>query len=184
MKEITASKRLIFRELIEKDVEDIYELDSDPEVHRYLGNHPIESREEALDIILHVRKQYKDKGVGRWAMVHKISGECIGWCGFKVESRNWKSGEYYDLGYRLKQKHWRKGYGFEAANCCLKYGFQQMELNEICAAADIDHKGSNRIIQKLGLQWVKTFEYDQSVQNWYELEKKDWINQQEITINH
>lgn len=172
---ILSSERLLFRELVENDKADIFELDADPEVHRYLGNHPINSMEEASNTIQHVRRQYIENGIGRWALEVKASGECIGWCGYKIENREWKTGPYMDLGYRLKRKHWGKGYGFEAASCCLTYGFEQMELKEICAAADIDNRASNRIIQKLGLEWKKTFEFDGSTCNWYELNRKDWL---------
>jgi ribosomal-protein-alanine N-acetyltransferase len=171
---LLSSRRLGFRELLEKDVQDIYQLDSDPEVHRYLGNHPIHSLDEAARIIQKVRKQYDEHGVGRWAVIDKQTGECLGWCGFKVESQEWKEGKYIDLGYRFKAKHWGKGYGFEAALACLHYGFEQMALKEICAAAHVDNQGSNRIIQKLGLQWKKTFEFDGSMHNWYELSRLQW----------
>ena len=35
------TERLILREILPTDVEGLFELDSDPEVHRYLGNKPV-----------------------------------------------------------------------------------------------------------------------------------------------
>ena len=170
-----SSERLYFRDLQESDVNDIFELDADPEVHRYLGNRPIGTKEEALKTILHVKKQYEDKGIGRWAIVEKRSGECIGWCGFKLENRDWKEGEYYDLGYRLKRRHWGKAYGTEAAGYCLEYGFINLGLKEICAAAHVDNLRSNNILQKLHFQIIKVFEFDDSLHNWYELSRRKFM---------
>ena len=34
--------RLLLRNIVEEDAEGLFELDADPLVHRYLGNHPFE----------------------------------------------------------------------------------------------------------------------------------------------
>lgn len=51
---------LILRELRPEDAAAIFELDSNAQVHRYLGNNPIHSLEQAEKIIALVRQQYAD----------------------------------------------------------------------------------------------------------------------------
>lgn len=163
------SNRLILRNIEIEDADDLFLMDSDPEVHHYLGNHPVKTLKESKDMIDSIQTQYRLHGIGRWALVIKSSGEFAGWYGLKLEERPWKSGKYYDLGYRLKRKFWGQGIASEAARCTLTYGLEEMNLKEICAAAHIENIASNKIIDKLGFQFIKNFDFDGSTHNWYEL---------------
>ena len=73
--------RLILREITADDAPAMFDLDSDPEVHRYLGNHPVLHIREIETIITHIRRQYAENGIGRWAVVDKETGEFAGWSG-------------------------------------------------------------------------------------------------------
>ena len=59
MKIFAETDRILLREIVMDDAVAIFEMDADPEVHRYLGNSPIESMDEAVSYILFVRKQYE-----------------------------------------------------------------------------------------------------------------------------
>jgi ribosomal-protein-alanine N-acetyltransferase len=168
--------RFIIRDIEETDVQGIYDLDSNPAVHEYLGKKPIQTIQEAERIIAHVRAQYVKNGIGRWAIEDKESGDFIGWTGLKREDVLRPGFSYYDLGYRLRQKYWGKGIASESAIECLSYGFEKMNLNEIGAAADVHHVASNRILSKIGMNLIEVFEYDGDPTNWYNLTKVDWVN--------
>ena len=71
MKIFIETKRLILREILPTDVDGLFELDSDPEVHKYIGNKPIKDKNQIIDIINFIRQQYKDNGIGRWAIIDK-----------------------------------------------------------------------------------------------------------------
>ena len=73
----TETSRFSLREFRESDVEDFFELDSDPEVHRFLGNKPVKTRDEVTEKILLVRRQYEEFGIGRWAVVDKETTEAV-----------------------------------------------------------------------------------------------------------
>lgn len=174
MKIFIETERLLLREIVETDAAGFFELDSDPAVHRYLGNKPVKTLEECQRIIQHVRKQYVENGIGRWAIVDKITQDFIGWSGLKYEKNLREGIYYYDLGYRLKKKYWGKGIATETAKAALRYGFQQLNLPEICAAAHLENIASNTILKKIGLAFVETFEYEGAVHNWYKLDKPSW----------
>ncbi|TNE54711.1 MAG: N-acetyltransferase [Bacteroidetes bacterium] len=159
--------RFYLRKFLEEDATDLFELDSDPEVHRFLGNNPVTSIEQCQKVIQMVQKQYEDFGIGRWAVIDKETGEHLGWSGLKYE-RELRDFPYYDLGYRLKRKHWGKGIATETAKAALRYGFETMGLEKIHAAADVEHQVSNHVLQKVGMKWVEQFDYDGPC-NWYEL---------------
>ena len=65
MKIITETERLIIREILPTDINEMFELHSDPEVHIYLGNETITSKEKMVEGINFIRQQYLDYGVGR-----------------------------------------------------------------------------------------------------------------------
>ena len=96
------TERLILRELLPTDDEAMFELDSNPEVHKYLGNNPVRNIEECRTTIELVRKQYIENGIGRFAMIEKSSGNFTGWTGLKfikVPINNHIN--FYEVGYRL-----------------------------------------------------------------------------------
>jgi len=169
------TKRLIIRDIIPEDVNGIFELDSDPDVHIYLGNKPIETIEEAKACIDFVRKQYEENGIGRWAVVEKESQEFIGWTGFKLIT-SWINNktQYYDLGYRFIKRAWGRGYATESAVASLDYGFNELRQEEICAMADVNHLVSNKILQNLGMSKMNICDYDGTPHHPYSLTKEQW----------
>ncbi|MEN8250852.1 MAG: GNAT family N-acetyltransferase [Bacteroidota bacterium] len=170
--------RLIIRDIEKYDAQGMFELDSDPDVHTYIGNETIKTLDEAKSIIDNIRKQYVKYGIGRWAIVEKSTDEFIGWTGLKYEQELREDRYYYDLGYRLKKKYWGKGIGTETAIESLKFGFTKLGLDEIDGAAHIDNIASNKILKKVGLRFIETFKFDGSQLNWYELKKSEWLDHQ------
>jgi len=163
--------RFILREFLESDTEGLFEVDSDPEVNRYLGNKPVKNKEETLNIIKFIRQQYIDNGIGRWAIIDKNTGEFIGWTGLKwiTEPINNKK-HYYDLGYRLNQKYWGKGIASETAFASLEYAFNVLKTDKVIGIAHYENTASNRILQKVGMKFIESFELDGTKHNWYEID--------------
>jgi RimJ/RimL family protein N-acetyltransferase len=164
------TKRLILRPVTEADAQDFFELDSNPEVHRFLGNKPVKTIAESESMITGILEQYKKFNLGRLAVILKDTNEFIGWSGLKYEQNLRKEFNYYDLGYRFKQQYWGKSYATETALASLCYGFKDLKLQEINAAADIDHIASNTILKKIGMQPSGTFEYEDDLCNWYSIQ--------------
>ena len=135
-----------------EDVDGFFEMDSNPKVHTYLGNKPLKSIKESKDMIEMVRQQYIDRGIGRWTMIEKATNSFVGWTGFQyfIETINGHT-NYYDLGYRLPEKHWGKGFATESAKACIQYGFEKMNLENIYAVAAIGNTGSINVLEKSGL---------------------------------
>ncbi|WP_340156645.1 GNAT family N-acetyltransferase [uncultured Winogradskyella sp.] len=167
------TKCLILRPITKDDAQDFFELDSNPKVHLFLGNKPVKTIEESEAMIANILEQYKTNGLGRLAIIEKLTNKFIGWAGLKYEENLRKEFNYYDLGYRLKEQFWGKGYATEAAFASLEYGFKDLKLKEIGAAADINHIASNTILKKIGLQPSGTFTYEDTLCNWYLLQNPD-----------
>ncbi|MFZ4057003.1 MAG: GNAT family N-acetyltransferase [Ferruginibacter sp.] len=173
------TERLILREILLTDIEGMFELDSDPEVHQYLGNQPVTDKEKMKEVILFVQQQYKENGIGRWAVIEKSSNKFLGWSGLKlVKEMTNNQINYYDLGYRLIRKYWGKGYATESAKAAMDYGFEHLQFNELFAMAHINNTASNKVLQKLGLQHQNSFLYDNAMHHWYAIHKNEWANGQ------
>lgn len=180
MRKAIETKRLVFRPIIASDLQGMFELDSDPEVHRYLGKKPIQTVEDAKSVIKYIHSQYEKDGIGRWAVIDKSTNEFVGWAGIKYEREVRDEMDYYDLGYRLKKKFWGRGIATEAAKVFLDFGFSEMQLNIMYAGAHIDNIASNKVLQKTGFKYLETFEYDGESHHWYSIDKADW---QELKMN-
>jgi len=116
--------RLILREILDSDEDAFFEMDADPEVHKYLGNHPVKTKDEIKAAIKFIRQQYIDNGIGRWALIEKSTGEFVGWGGIKLIKETMNNHvNFYDVGYRLLKKHLKKGYATESAKASIKYVF-------------------------------------------------------------
>lgn len=134
----------------------MYELDSDPKVHSYLGNKPVTNKQEVVDIINFIRQQYTYNGIGRWAIIDKKTNSFMGWAGLKlITNETNRHNNYYDLGYRLIKKYWGQGIATEAAIATLQYAFEKLNTNEVYAIADFKNIGSNKILTKIGFTFYR-----------------------------
>lgn len=174
MEIFAATNRLILRELIPADAPGMFELDADKDVHLYLDK-PISSIEEARESIRFIRQQYRENGIGRWAVIEKESNRFIGWAGLKLvkEVTNHQV-NYYDLGYRFIKKYWGKGYATEAAIASLDYGFNTLKAGNIFAMTDVNNLASVRVLEKAGLKFVTTFEDNGEPANWFQISRQEW----------
>lgn len=169
--------RLILRELDFTDENDLFEMDSDPDVHLYIENKPVKSIHEIQQAIKTLKKEYEDNGIARWAVVDKLTNECVGWSGLKYFKEQLNNhNHFYELGYRFKKKHWGKGYATESSSAVLNYGFENLKMNEIFAITDPKNNNSKNVLKKLGFEYKETFDYDGDPTDWFELKKNTWQN--------
>lgn len=167
---ILETERLILREMLPSDAEALFEMDSNPNVHKYLWNKPLTSIDGVYQYIEMVKNQYLENNIGRFVVVLKKTNELIGWAGLKynTEMINNKI-HFYDIGYRLNEKFWGKGYASEASFAWLDYGFNVIKIKVMEAAAHTDNIASNRILQKIGLKMTEQYMENGVSWNWYEL---------------
>jgi [ribosomal protein S5]-alanine N-acetyltransferase len=166
------TERLLLRELLPSDDTGIFELDSDAEVQRYLGNKPIKEIWEARQMIAFIRGQYKENGIGRWAVVEKESNNFVGWAGLKlVKDQTNNHINFHDLGYRLLRKYWGKGYATEAASASLNYGFEHLGLKQVYGMCDVGNVASRKVLEKVGLKFIETFDLHGVPHYWFKISK-------------
>ncbi|MGC6432032.1 MAG: GNAT family N-acetyltransferase [Jejuia sp.] len=167
------TERLILRELRLTDLDGMFELDSNAEVHRYLGNKPVKTKTESLEILKSVIHQYENRGIGRWAAIEKASGDFIGWSGIRLNTEFNMNGftKYYDVGYRLIPRYWGKGYATESGKAAVDYVFNTLKLPRIYATTEIGNQASHNALLKIGLTYLNDFyfEPEQLQLRWYKM---------------
>jgi len=168
MKILFETERLYLREILPTDDEGMFEMDSDAEVYKFLGRKPIRDIGQSKKMIKSIREQYKNNGIGRWAIVEKESGRFIGWTGFKLEKENYNGHKkFYDLRFRLLRKFWGKGYITEATLAAIEYAFTVLKLPEICSMTLVSNLKSQRVLEKLGFKLVENFNFQGDDITWY-----------------
>lgn len=180
------TERLILRRFTPADADLLVELDSDPEVMRYLSGGPATPREEIENDILPAWLRYYERGdrYGFWAAIEKGSGDFIGWFHFRPLGD--APADEPELGYRLLRTAWGKGYGTEGSRALINKGFTEFGVRRVVASTYEDNIGSRRVMEKCGLTFVRTFKYNAADPSdiWekddveYALTREDWERRQ------
>ena len=172
MRFLIETKRLIMRDLLPTDDAGMFLLDSDPDVHRYIGRKPVKTIEESREVIRIIRQQYETNGIGRWAVTEKETGTFIGWSGLKLitEPINGRS-NYLDLGYRFIKQYWGKGYAKETAIASAAYAWDIRKATELCGIVHIHNAASRRTLESAGLRYAAHFDFNGEPYEWYEAKR-------------
>lgn len=138
--------RLWLRRFTLEDAPEFFVLNSNPDVVRYVGERPLATVEEAVEVLkrapLH---DYSTWGYGRLAVIEKQSQRLIGFCGLKYLSDI----DEVDLGYRLLPEFWGKGLASEASKAVLAHGREVLNQRNIIGLVDPENRASAHVLQKL-----------------------------------
>lgn len=159
MEQILQTQRLFLRQFSnnETDALLLLNLNSRPEVLRYLHEPVLVDVAHAKEILNNIiLPQYEDN-LGRWAVHLKANNEFIGWCGLKYRPER----DEIDLGYRFLPAAWGNGYATESAKACLQYGFETLKLEKINACAHVENTASLAILKKIGMEYTHDEEIDE-----------------------
>jgi len=167
MNVLLETDRLILRPFTLDDAEAMFIMDSNPNVHKYLWNKPVQDITEIYPVIESLQKQYAANKIGRFATFLKEDGQFIGWTGIKFINDHIENGNtnFYDYGYRLDERFWNKGYATEATKFWLEYGFNEMKIQEMNAYTHTQNGASNHILSKCGMQFIEEYTAEDGI-NW------------------
>ena len=173
------TKRTFLRPLTIEDAKHFYNLNLDIEVLRFTGDRAFQSVDEAKAFLSNY-DQYEKYGVGRLAVIDKESREFMGWCGLKFSP----DVNEYDIGFRFFKSFWNQGFATETALKCLEFGFRDLHLEEIVGRAMANNKTSIKVLEKLGMTFKKTFDFDREKGVIYSIRKEDFIKKSPKTQLH
>ncbi|ETW98497.1 MAG: hypothetical protein ETSY1_18515 [Candidatus Entotheonella factor] len=152
MEVILETHRLYLRRLTQSDAQHLFDLDSDPEVMRYMRARPCQSLKDAQAQLQRYLDEYQSLGISRWAVIGKSDEAFVGLCGLRL----WPGQAVPDLGYRLHSPYWGCGYATEAAGAVLHFALHGLGYAQVGAVVIQGNLGSIRVLEKIGMQYVKT----------------------------
>jgi RimJ/RimL family protein N-acetyltransferase len=151
------TERLILRRFTENDADALFELYDDPAVMKYLNGGRPADRTEIVTLDLPAFLGYYERfpGYGFWAAIEKRTGDFLGWFHFRPRPED--PVDEPELGYRLHQSAWGKGYGTEGSVALLAKGFTELGVRRVTAGTMVVNQRSRRVLEKLGMTLVRTY---------------------------
>ncbi len=159
---------MVLRPLVESDLDDLFEFQSDPDTVRYIP-WPARTMEQVREAFLkyHAIPDFKNDGdtaLLGWEL--KESGKVIGQSNFTLESIKHQKGV---IGYVVHPKLAGQGLAFEATSELIEYVFRTFEVRRLTATIDPRNLKSVALIERLGFRLEGTFLEDEFL-------KEEWVD--------
>lgn len=139
--------RLSLRPIAVEDVDLLVDLDSDPEVMRYLTGRA-STRQE-------VEHEIRQRLGSRWVAFDRVTGDFIGWFGLVPGDEG-----SYDLGYRVARRWWGKGLASEGTQALIDAAFGRLGAQRLTAQTMAVNRRSRGVMERCGMQLLRTFQLD------------------------
>ena len=184
---VLETARLRLRRFTAADLDRLVELDSDPEVMRWISYGVPTPRERyEREILPRWFAQYEaTPQLGYWAAETRDDGRFVGW--FHLRPDRIDAGEQ-EIGYRLRRAAWGRGYATELGRALVAHGFERVGAPVISARALRDNAASRRVMEKCGLSHERDFTWPPEVLPGrtageragvkYALSRETWLRQQ------
>ena len=141
---ILETERLILREFTTDDVDNLVELDGDPDVMLYINGGRATPREEIATDYLPAFLAYYERGRAFLGWFHYRPGEGC-------------ADDEPELGYRFRKSAWGKGYASEGSIALINRGFAEFDVRRVVASTMVVNTGSRRVMEKAGMRLIRTF---------------------------
>jgi RimJ/RimL family protein N-acetyltransferase len=163
------TERLIIRPMSVDDAVFIFDLYNRPKFIEFIGDRSIKTIGDAEDYIKNrFLPQFEKLGFGNYLVITKEGNHKIGGVGiFEREGL-----DIVDIGFSLLEEFEGKGYAYEAAVKVKSIGMDDFGLKKISAITSKDNFSSQKLIEKLGLKFIKhvTLPNDEEELMYYETE--------------
>ncbi len=143
------SDRLLLRPWRDDDREPFAAMGQDPAVMEYLLGPMDRAASDAM--VGRIQAHMAEHGFGWWAV--ELPGACpfIGFVGLAHVTFEAPFTPAVEVGWRLAQAHWGRGYATEAARLAIGHGFQRLGLSEIVAFTVPANRRSQAVMARLGM---------------------------------
>ena len=150
-----STPHFIIQQFTTNDSEAFYLLNSNEAVVRFIR--PIKNRQECDEFLQENINLYKTGSViGRYAVIEKISGNCIGTLSFLYLT----AVDGYHIGYALMPNFWGKGFAQELVKFGTVYFFMQTNKQVLFAITQTENTASQNALLKNGFLFKSTSKED------------------------
>jgi RimJ/RimL family protein N-acetyltransferase len=141
---------LRLRQWLPADREPFAALNADPRVVEFFPTTWDRSASDAM--ANRCESLIAERGWGFWAAELKEESRFIGFVGLHVPAPELPFSPCVEIGWRLAFQYWGKGLATEAAQGCLRIGFEQLDLPEIVSFTTVGNTRSRAVMERLGMQ--------------------------------
>jgi [ribosomal protein S5]-alanine N-acetyltransferase len=139
------SDRLLLRQITNDDVQEVFELRSDPEMMKYIPRPLLTHRDEALAHIKMITDKIENNEGINWAVTLKGNKKLLGVFGlYRIQWEHFRA----EIGYMLLPEYQGKGITTEAISLLIDYGFNEMKMHSLEAVIDPRNTASARVLEK------------------------------------
>jgi RimJ/RimL family protein N-acetyltransferase len=150
------TERLVLRPWRRSDRESFAALNADPVVMEHFQG--TMSAAQTDDFVDRIEACWAERGWGLWAVEVDGVAPFVGYVGlWPAEDVN---GSICEVGWRLAHEHWGHGYAPEAAREVLRFGFEEVGLDEIVSFTSVGNRNSQRVMEKIGLRRDPAGDFD------------------------
>jgi RimJ/RimL family protein N-acetyltransferase len=147
--------RLLLCRLTAAHLPDLVELDSDPEVMRFISGGEPNSRERYESELLPRMLAWNDEPYGFLAAYE--ADAFVGW--FHLRPTVAPGETMLELGYRLRRAAWGRGLATEGGRALVRYAFGELAQPAVDACADPRNAASIHVMEKCGMRYAGRFEH-------------------------
>lgn len=173
--------RLRLRNWREEDAEPFFLHTNTEAVMRWLGGVKTRAFVDGL-----VRDKFiawqAERGFTFWVVERKQDGALLGFCGLKVaDGRGSTVAGEIEIGWRLREDAWGRGYAKEAATAALGHAFEALGADRVIALTVEGNSDSWGLMRRLGMRRREDLDYVDA--DWpetmnpvivYEMERGAW----------
>jgi len=141
------------------DLDIFFALQSDPEMMRYIR--PPETDREAVRERIAFLEKYNEENPGLGSLVAHWKSNGLPAASGVIRHSEYLPENDLEIGYMVLRDNWGQGLGTEIARGLSDYAFSQFEAPQVVAYVDLEHRASQRVLEKSGFRLVgKRFIYD------------------------
>lgn len=151
------SERLGFRNWTEQDKIKMGLINSDPKVMEHFPTIPTQKQTD--EFVDRMKNQFSENGFCYFAVDKLENNEFIGFIGIAKQTFEADFTPCVDIGWRLAQAEWGKGFATEGAKKCLEYAFNELELKNIKSICTKTNDKSEKVMKKIRMKKIKNFNH-------------------------
>ncbi len=152
-----STPRLGIRNWQDSDIVPMAALNQDEKVMEFFPS--TQSLDRTENFIRRMQAQFDKTGYCYYAVDRLDTGTFIGFIGMMYQDYESIFTPAVDIGWRLNRASWGNGFATEGAKACLTYGFETLGLKEIYSVASVINVKSERVMQKIGMEQIDTFDH-------------------------
>ena len=149
------TERLILRSWIREDRIAFAELNGNSNVMRYFP--ATLSVDESNAFVDRINREFEETGFGLYAVEIKETGEFIGYVGFHRFTFDAPFSPGWEIGWRISDRFWHRGYATEAAMACLAYAREKRLCDRLCSFTAVPNVPSENVMKRIGMSYQGTF---------------------------